>query len=443
MRDIAQNAPLIMEVFEENLKLKEKIRQFEVNDENMEEYNLREKLEVNMLFLTEVARKIDDSIRERQLLDERIERMAYLMGITPHDISGKKISSEELQELQAKVEQLNFEVLRSKQQKDEFESMCSTLKTQIFAAQEKISQLELDKSRVADSYEARIRELKDGYDKDMSGVTDSLKSELIDTRDQLEAYKRVCEEMESSTKTTEARLSKTIKQKEELLALNQAAVRELQDENQVLTSKVGTIESKLRQQITAGEFMIIEKQKMTEKMVDMVRKQSSLEESVEKMLKEKYDLQGQIRELKEKQLDAKELEEAMKRIKALETDVQREVLEKEKIQDELETVQDSYSYVLNEMVALSKKSINKLDGDDLETNYSKKTYKKSQREKAQMESNPKSLMSNLNSFFESERDANYRLKTEMSTLSLSLNTLKGEESLLKQELHAVKESKQI
>ena len=46
------------------------------------------------------------------------------------------------------------------------------------------------------------------------------------------------------------------------------------------------------------------------------------------------------------------------------------------VQDELETVQDSYSYVLNEMVALSKKSINKLDGDDLETNYSKKTYKK-------------------------------------------------------------------
>lgn len=430
-----------MEVFEENLKLKEKIRLFEVNDENLEEYNLKEKLEVNMLFLTEVVRKIDDSIKERQMLDDRMERLAYLMGITPHDLTGKRVSSEELQDLQARVETLNFEVLRAKQQKEEFESLCTSLRSQLTTASEKADQLDSEKNKVVESYENRIREMKDSYEKSMSGVTDNLKGELINTKDQLEAYKRVCEELETSTKATEARLTKTIKQKEELLALNQSAVKELQEENQDLISKLGTVESNLRQQANAADSLSIEKQKMTEKLAEMVRKQSSLEESIEKMLREKYDLQSQVRELKERQLDARELEEAKKRIKSLETDVQREVLEKGKIQDELETVQDSYSYVLNEMAALSKKTTSKHDNEDMETNYSKKTYKKSQREKSQMDSNPKSLMSSLNSFFESERDVNSRLKTEMSALSLSLNTLKGEENLLREELHSVKESR--
>ena len=100
-----------MQVFQENLMLKEKIREFEVDDLNGSEFNLREKIEHNLLFLTEVAKKMEDSIREKRSLDGKLERMAYLVGITPSDLSKESQDPSQLNDLNRRIETLNYEVL--------------------------------------------------------------------------------------------------------------------------------------------------------------------------------------------------------------------------------------------------------------------------------------------------------------------------------------------
>jgi chromosome segregation ATPase len=439
LRDIAQNAPLIMQVFEENLMLKEKIREFEVNDVESSEYNIREKIEVNMIFLTEVSRKLDESIRERQFLDERLERMAYLLGITPQDLISKKPNLEEIQEMTSKIEHLNFEVLRNKQLKDDLEAQMTTLRAQNLNLSQNVNQLELEKERTAANYEARIKDLKDSFEKDKHGIEDNLKSELIDTKDQLEAYKRICEDFEAQSRYKDNQYSIAIKQKDDVLNFNQSVIKELKEENQTLLNRNLHLETLLKKESSVIDNLSSEKQKLTEKVAELIRSYNSLEENLDKVLKEKYDLQGQIREFKESQLDKFELENALKRIKCLETDVQREILEKEKIQDELETVQESYSYVLNEMATLHRKSARTIDLHEPESHYNTRGHSKTHKEVKPIDKNPKSLVSGLQSIIESEFDEKSRLKSEMSTLSQSISTLKGEENVLKQEIKSLKE----
>jgi hypothetical protein len=122
-----------MQVFQENLMLKEKIREYEVDDLNGSEFNLREKIEHNLLFLTEVAKKMEDSIREKKSLDNKLERMAYLVGITPTDLCKESEDSTQLNELNKKIELLNYEVLGLKTDKEELEGMINNLKLELRA----------------------------------------------------------------------------------------------------------------------------------------------------------------------------------------------------------------------------------------------------------------------------------------------------------------------
>lgn len=142
MREIAKNAPLIMQVFEENLVLKEKIREFEVDDEDSRAYNVREKIEVNMLFLTEVASRIDDSIRRREGLEEKLERMAYLVGISPGELSKSQNSPREVEELKDRVQELNDEILRVKKQKEEVEYSNGLFRNQLAQKSEEVRKAE-------------------------------------------------------------------------------------------------------------------------------------------------------------------------------------------------------------------------------------------------------------------------------------------------------------
>jgi chaperonin cofactor prefoldin len=122
-----------MQVFQENLMLKEKIREYEVDDLNGSEFNLREKIEHNLLFLTEVAKKMEDSIREKKSLDNKLERMAYLVGITPTDLSKESGDPTQLNELNKKIELLNYEVLGLKTDKEELEATINNLKSELRA----------------------------------------------------------------------------------------------------------------------------------------------------------------------------------------------------------------------------------------------------------------------------------------------------------------------
>ena len=92
-----------MEVFEENLVLKEKLRELEYDDGTME-FNVREKLEHNMLLLMEISGKLDDSIKQRHVLGDKLEKLGWWIGISPDELGKAKDLSRVRLELNKKIE---------------------------------------------------------------------------------------------------------------------------------------------------------------------------------------------------------------------------------------------------------------------------------------------------------------------------------------------------
>ena len=163
--------------------------------------------------------------------------------------------------------------------------------------------------------------------------------------------------------------------------------------------------------------------------------------NLDKVLHEKFELQNTLKDIKGSKVSAsQELESALKQVGLLQTEVQRERLEKDKIQDELETVQESYSFVLNEMARLHRQN---KDQEIFETSTQDgfKSMAGSQVGSHIISKNPKVLVSGIESVLENERDENSRLKTQMNSLSISVKSMKDEENNSRREFENLKSSK--
>ena len=196
-----------MQVFEENLKLKEKVRDFEVDDEHESEFNTREKIEHNLLFLMEINQKIEESMEARKALDKRLEQFTYAVGLTPEDLNLERNASSIKLELNRKIEELNFDNLRLKKSVKAGEIKNENLEEKLHLVEKKLKKVTEDKSSLVDSYETRIAELKGGYkgkySSSKSKTKDSLNKELLSTRDELESFKKKYEELEGQMKYME------------------------------------------------------------------------------------------------------------------------------------------------------------------------------------------------------------------------------------------------
>lgn len=272
-----------MQVFEENLILKEKLRELEVDDVGSAEYNIREKLELNMVFLTEVSRKIDDSIKKREFLDQRLERMAFMLGISPHDLGKTHFADPEVEELKSKIEGLNFELLKVKQDKENLEAENSIFRNQLNKKSEEIIMLEQDKEvppidqNTLQSYEKRIKEIKERINEPQTALNASLEDVMIEVRDQMEVWKKRSEDLENQMKYMEHQHNIAIEQKQDSLKFNQSRVTELTQENSKLASKVQVLESKSKQFYEEQESWGSDKKVLTAKIAELLTKQSTIE----------------------------------------------------------------------------------------------------------------------------------------------------------------------
>ena len=118
--------------------------------------------------------------------------------------------------------------------------------------------------------------------------------------------------------------------------------------------------------------------------------------------------------------------------------MQREKLEKEKIQDELENVQESYSYILDQVARLNRAEKSS-DLCEIETNDGRRSLSQSQTDSKASTRNPKSIVSEIKSVLDCERDEKNKLKTQMTSLTLSIQTLKEEETKKRQEFEGLKD----
>jgi len=430
-----------MQVFEENLKLKEKIREFEVDDLHSAEYNIREKVELNMLFLTEVASKLEESIRSRQVLDQRLENMAYLSGLSPQDLSKPLSQINEVQELITKLETQNYEILKLKQQKETSENTIASLLSDINRQSENMKLLEEDKQHTIANYEHRIKEIKERLDTITPSATAALERDLLESRDRLEVQQKLLEDVENQSRYKENQLITANKQKDEQLAESLSIIHSLQHEVTTLRSRLSSFEEKNRHTTEEMGLFASEKKSLKDKVAELISTNKSLEGNLNSMLLEKLDLQHQLSELKERANSSTELEDAQRVIRKLEISLQRELLEKGKIQDELETIQESYSFVLNEMASLQKDHGKQFsDLGDAETQDGRRSTSKSKVSgNNPFHKNPKSLLSNIQNFLDSEREENSRLRHENSALSMSVKAAKGDEQNVRKETDNLRE----
>lgn len=200
-----------MQVFEENLNLKEKIREFEVDD-NTAEFNIREKIDHNHIFLMEVQQKLHESIEARKLLNAKFEKLCYLSGMTPDDLEREKSSingsatKNHMAQLERQLDELKFEKLNLKEQIQELEKSNLQLEEKLEEKEHVIKKLDDEKESLSVNYEKRITQLKEGFQDKTSFLSmnisqdlneePNLKQQTSQNMDELEVCKKRIEELE-------------------------------------------------------------------------------------------------------------------------------------------------------------------------------------------------------------------------------------------------------
>lgn len=101
-------------------------------------------------------------------------------------------------------------------------------------------------------------------------------------------------------------------------------------------------------------------------------------------------------------------------------------------------MQESYSYVLDNLARFNRAEKTS-DLFEAETTDGRRSFSQSQTDSKASTRNPRSIVSEIKSVLDCERDEKNKLKTQMNTLSLSIQTLKEEENQKRQEFEGLKE----
>ena len=160
---VAASTPTIMEVFQENLKLKYQIVYTNVNGDPSE--NIRRVMNVlhhNKSFMEDLSSKLDQGIEERKKLGHRLEKLCLAKGMTSNEISMVDVAIEN-EQLRSSVHSLNLELIERQRLEQEAQLRLDHI---IQEKQELINELEKEKadhSSEVENLEQRIQELNMSY----------------------------------------------------------------------------------------------------------------------------------------------------------------------------------------------------------------------------------------------------------------------------------------
>ena len=424
LREIAQNAPLIMQVFEENLNLKEKIREFEVDDGSTE-FNIREKIDHNHIFLMEVQHILQESVAARELMNDKFEKLCYMKGVTPDDIKNEKLSRAEsvnqeiYGDMDKEIEELKIEKLTLRDRVAELEQFALEMEDKLEERDFIMKKLHEEKESLSFNYEKRITQLKEGFQDKTSFLSMKISEEseedaVINPQssanlEEIDLLRKRVEELEQELVYTQNQFKIQLKQKEDLISLNQNALERARIDSESKNIKSKRIESTysaLEQELNEAKR---EKETLTKKVAELLKEQDNFRNNLEKALEIKFKLQNELNEIKasdeEKGFNAEKLNDFIRR---LELDVEREKLERNKLRDELETIQESYSYTLDQLETLQR---------NLSVQEEAKRTRQSQREQVQSEDQGEENDSNLDNTRAQRRRDNSRSESRSKSQS--------------------------
>lgn len=397
----------------------------------------RQKIENAMVFLTDMTQKLRNISKYRQMLVEKLDDLVSNEGVTLQDFKNMQAKSEQVNELVQKLEELSIELTKNKNDQSKMEGILQELRSLNESLVNSINVLEIEKESATKRFEVKVQEMKEDFNRELFDVSEKLTTEMQEAQKKASTFKSLSNELEAKLIYTESQHNKLLKQKEDSLQVNKTALHQYKEENSKLTTKTWQLEGLLEKEHSKIEQLTAEKQELLEKISDLIRSQNNLEENIDKALMEKFELQNQIHELQLNTQQRFELDTALNRIRVLESDIEREVQEKCRIQDELEALQESYYSILDELANIQKSNRRTIDlCDDLP-----KSPKKSHQEKTSIYKNPKKLISDIQNMLDSESSENARLRSEIQTLQQTIAKFKESESKMKKENQKLKESK--
>ena len=142
-----------------------------------------------------------------------------------------------------------------------------------------------------------------------------------------------------------------------MLSLNQNALDKFHDEHE--SKKIRKMSVSGNNKVFAEEIAGLkgERDTLSRKISDILKEKNSIKSNLEKALNDKFVLQNQVDDLKDRLSNDTEADNSHKElIKKLEMDVHRERLERSKLEEEMETLQESYSFSLQEIKKIKERA---------------------------------------------------------------------------------------
>lgn len=321
LQGITSTTPSVMEVFQENLKLKYQIVYTNVNGDPCE--NIRRVMNIlnhNKAFMEDLAAKIDQGIEERNKLTHRLEKLCLAKGMTSQDISMVDVSIEN-EQLRSTVHSLNLELIERQRLEQEAQLRMGHL---LQEKQEVIQELEkerADHSAEIVNLEQRIQELNMGY------LTMQQQGDAASNAFQVR-------EIQYKDAITELRLKK-----DELLKKLDRTERKMTQEKEAHTCVINEYEKKVGQLnldvMRLQEDVSMKKQayeKIKNENIVMKKELDSLSQKVTAQKEEKSMLEESLRNLENANLAIQE--ESQARIKDMERHVQELDLKMEEVENQ-------------------------------------------------------------------------------------------------------------
>lgn len=346
MKSMLEDAPHVMQVFADNLRLKHRLEYAEEAGEKLDNSfaKMQSILGQNQGLMGLLQQKLGDSISQRQEMDKKFERICLWSGMTSQQISDIQ-DQYQSQEFEKTIQTLTDQLLETRTLKDGLERSVKSEQKRFEQMRDCYEKVKAEYGTEVQHYEQRLAELKSNFEREAENNNTS-SFEKVKLEDEMQALSLARDELLAKVDRKQAALTF---EKQERLEMEDTLYDQLQNLNREKMQTEALLQRK-NQQIEKGERdadnLKNEIGTLKEKLYFEVQKQAKLET-------ERMEQENSLQEdssLTKSRL-SKEITNLHLEKDKLEQELQQLSSEKEALREELDTLQQSFDYLRDELAS--------------------------------------------------------------------------------------------
>mgnify|MGYP000905505883 CR=1 FL=1 len=351
--EIVRNTPAVITTFIENVSLKEALDEKEGETNPNSSLSVAIQLQENLFFLQDLSHKLEENIKERKLLSDRIKRISGGQGLVSpttererDDIEKQLIQAK--QQMGAQIDSLNLEIATRKQQENQLARLLTLEKEKSARLSEECEKLTAEKERERKVHEERIRELAKSFESKQTATADQMEKKLSEQNFKNIELRNKIQDLQHDLEGAQSKLSKQQAEKEELEARLKTYFEESSQERSQLQNTIKDHEFRintLNQEVSRHKA---ESESLVEKMREVFKENNDLQLMLSEAMKMAEDLRVENDNLKG--LKSEEIEQLEKELEQERGKFEIADSERRKLQEELDTVTQALEYNSNELI---------------------------------------------------------------------------------------------